>query len=124
MENTINKINITAREYLWLDFSIFSYKDGILIIAASKDFSYYHNFEIHFQNVFAIIGNMNWKMDTQKDIIRIINTTNEAVALNRKYKVEKGYNIFSFITEDGVTNYIVAEDISFKNEVVKYSFTS
>ncbi len=123
MENTVNKINNIASEYIFLEFSIFSYKSGILIIAASEDFSYYHNFEIHFENVFAIIGNVNWKVDTQKDIIKIISTTNEGITLNKKYKIEKGFSIFRFVSEDELINYIVAENISFKNEVVKYNYT-
>ena len=33
----------------WLDFSIFRYEREGLIIAASDDFSYYHNMEIIIQ---------------------------------------------------------------------------
>lgn len=120
METTITEINFLSRTYDFLELEILSFNDQTLIVAASKDFSYYHNFEIHFKNVFAIIGNISWRANTKYDILKIMKGTNDAIELNKKFNIEEGFNIFSMITEDSVVNYIIAESILLRNEVVKY----
>ena len=124
MNNIVKEINEISREYPYLEFKILSFEKGLLIIAASEDFCYYHNFELHFEDVFSIIGNFNWTIDTKIDFLQIITSNNIGRALNKKYKVEIGYNIFSFAAEYEITNYIVAQSILLKNNIVKYSINA
>lgn len=49
---------------LWLDFEVLGYTsldDGVLTIAASRDFSYYHNIEIRLKGVKYFSGVFSWK---------------------------------------------------------------
>ena len=92
----------------------------VYTIAASKDFFYHHNFEIQFENVFTIIGNIEWIVNTKETVIDIISENKTAYDLNIQYCVEQGHTIFLLKSEDVIINYIIAENISFKNEVTKY----
>lgn len=120
IKESVDKINNKASEFIFLELSIFHFDKDELIIAASEDFSYYHNFEIRFKNVFAIIGNVNWKVDTQESIIQVLENNEDAYRLNMKYSVEIGNTIFQFITEENKLFYIIAESIEFVDKVVKY----
>ena len=120
MQGVIDDINKTVTKYLFLEFSVVSYNNGELIIGGSEDFCYYHNFEIIFKNVFTINGNLEWKVNAQNMAVEILKESTEAIELNKKYRVEQGYTIFKFTSEENLNIYVIAEDIVFKNEIVKY----
>ncbi|POD91404.1 hypothetical protein BV924_21235 [Pectobacterium odoriferum] len=63
---------INAREWKrpWLDFSIFSYDRGKLIVAGSYDLSYYHNLEITFIQPEFIDGVTEWSCDVSENFIK------------------------------------------------------
>ena len=123
MNTIVLNINNIARQYLYFELSFWQYHDTNLIIAGSEDFSYFHQLEITFYEVFAIICNSNFKIDTTKDFIFEINDEKEQYELNIKYRVIQGNKIFKLISEDNELFYIIAKDISFTNEVVKYVST-
>lgn len=118
-ENTLTLINQKVKEFTFLDFSIFEYRHNELVIAISTDFTYYHLFEIRFKNVFSVICNTRWSVDTQKDVIKVLDSV-EAYDLNVKYGVEVGYSIFQLMNEDELKLYVIAESVEFNEQVVKY----
>ncbi|PUZ28974.1 hypothetical protein DCC81_05750 [Chitinophaga parva] len=118
-ENTLTLINQKVKEFAFLDFSIFEYRHNELVIAISTDFTYYHLFEIRFKNVFSVICNTLWSVDTQKDVIKVVDST-EAYDLNVQYGVEVGYSIFQLMNEDELELYVIAESVEFRDHVVKY----
>ena len=116
----LDEINLEARKFLFLELSVVSFNGNTLIIAGSQDFTYYHNFEIHFHEPFTFLGNFTWKANTDENIISIIDSTLDAVSLNKKFKIERGNNIFSFATNEGNSFYVAAERIEFNNRLTKY----
>lgn len=119
--DVIKQINIEIKKYLHFEFNIFSYSNGKLMLVGSEDIVYYHNMEICFSGVFAIISNFQWRVDCKKEPLSVLNGV-EAVELNKYYKVEVGNSIFKFENEDEINIYIIAESIEFNNNIVKYSF--
>ncbi|SFW81976.1 hypothetical protein [Chitinophaga sancti] len=120
IQDIVDKINSKVIEFPFLELSLLSFRDKELIIAASEDFSYFHNFEMRFKNVFTIIGNIDWKADTNKLLIQVIEGTEEAINLNKKYRVEIGFTVFKLNNEEGDFFYIIAENIELVDKVVKY----
>jgi len=62
------------RTDLWLDFEVLSYTsigDGLLTIAASRDFSYYHNIEIRMSGVTYFCGPLSWGSSPNTDGILV-----------------------------------------------------
>ncbi|MCK7556234.1 hypothetical protein MKQ70_14910 [Chitinophaga sedimenti] len=119
MENIITLINKTAREFVFLDMSIYSYSNNELVIGMSDDLTYYHKFEIKFKNVFAIICNASWSVNTQKEIIKLADSS-LADEINLKHRVEIGNSVFQLMNEDEVVFYVVAAGLEFREKVVKY----
>jgi hypothetical protein len=120
MKNIVDKLNKKINEFTFLDFSIYKYENQKLVIAVSEDFTYFHQFEIEFHNVHTINCNSFFSIETESNVISIINNV-EMVDLNKKYNVEVGYNIFQIISDEGKEFFIIAESISFKDNIVKYS---
>lgn len=60
----------------WLDFSIFSYDRGCLVISASDDLSYYHTMEITLITPTFIHGVTDWSCDVNEDFINYISEKN------------------------------------------------
>ena len=119
MEKIIDEINAIVSSFDFFEFSINSYKDNLLTLFGSEDFIYYHNIEIIFNDIFTIISNINWRVDTQSKSIDIL-TGPLKVELNIKYFVEKGYTIFVLYNEEGIPQYIIAKSIRLVNKVTKY----
>jgi hypothetical protein len=53
-------------------------------------------------------------------VIELVEDSEESRAVNLKYGVIKGYNIFRLYPEDGQIFYIVAQSIAYEEKVVKY----
>lgn len=112
MEDVLKHINQKSKEFIFLDFTIFKYKKNDLIIAGSDDLTYFHKFEIHFKNLYAVICNASWSVDTKVDVVQIVEGM-EAYNLNVRHKVEAGNIIFQLNNGDGLPFYVIAERIEF-----------
>ncbi|GAB2693122.1 hypothetical protein GCM10027037_15700 [Mucilaginibacter koreensis] len=121
MKNKIKEINEIINSSPWMDIYIYKYEKDHLILAASEDFCYYHNLEIHFKNVYAMEINNWFKIDTQRQFLEITELDTEVGGyLVQKFLIEKGHTIFQMISEDDEYFYIVAKDIDYSNQLVKY----
>jgi hypothetical protein len=122
LENELAKINEKANSFFHLELAVFSYSFPTreLIIAGSEDFAYYHNFEIKFRSVFSMIVNSDWIVNTAECIIELVTDLNELRAINLKYRVEIGNNIFKLKNEDNLDFYVIAESVELVDKVVKY----
>ncbi|WP_343673117.1 hypothetical protein [Chitinophaga sp.] len=119
-EDVIAVINKRVKEFIFLDASIYKYHDDGLTLALSEDFTYFHNFEIRFRNVFTVISNTSWSLETKNDFIRILENSEESCHLNLKYGVVIGNSIFQLSTDEDKVFYIIAEDIELIDNVVRY----
>ncbi len=119
VNSIVEEINSIVESHFHFEIDIYSYIDGVLILAGSEDSSYYHTLEIRFKDVFAIIGTFSWHVDKRKKFLSIVDDTVE-LSMNRKYQVTVGNIIFKFTTEDDYDTYIIAEEISMEKKIVKY----
>ncbi|MGF7142438.1 hypothetical protein HNQ56_000856 [Anaerotaenia torta] len=100
------------------DFGIINYNGGgMLLLAGSFDFSYYHEIEVIFGGVsFICCPASNFSIDK----IRIANEK-EAVNLNKMYDIDNSGYIVAI--DDELANtayYIVCEEITYNIQTVKY----
>jgi hypothetical protein len=118
----IEEINSYLKREMWYDFEVLEYKEKCLAIIGSTDFSYSHDIEIKFEDVFLFHCNSEWKSDTSKNVIEIVNG-DEARTINLKNKVEQGYILFKFVPEDMDEDcffYIAAKELNYSTETVLY----
>jgi hypothetical protein len=121
IEETIQIINDKVKSFIFLDVKIHSYSGGQLILGLGQDLMYGHILEIHFQNVFTIMCNMQWSLDAKNGMIGLVNQgASEIVAINKKYGVEIGNYVFQLLTDEDKVFYIVAEEIFFYERSAKY----
>ena len=117
----VNEIDNYIRENTWFDFHVWRYDGRNLIISGSIDLTYYHKLEIVFKDVFfASTFFESWRSNTNKPVIEIPeHKVNKA--LNLKFEIEQGYQIFLIRTEDFKNDiYIAAKEISFNTDTVYY----
>lgn len=98
----------------WLDFSIFRYERESLIIAASDDFSYYHNMEIIIQLPSYIQGSMEWGCDINEDFIKA------NIGINEKNDTENQIRTLTFYSNGEQKFTVVAESFSVNFDTVFY----
>ena len=112
MKNVLNEINDFISQHSWMDFEVKSYDGFCLVIAGSTDLLYYHLFEISFEDVFWFSGFVSgWRTDTSKEVVKL-NTEYQ------KFEIEKGYQLFEFVTEDYQNNvFVAARKMSFNTEI-------
>ena len=120
MKEVIDRINSRIRIAPFFDFSIFKFEKSNLTIAGSEDLTYYHEVEIEFIFVHTVICNTEFKADTSKNLIELIEDPNETKEINLKYSVVQGNNIFKLNSKDNEPFYIISESIEFREQVVKY----
>ena len=120
-KSTVKQIDDFIRKNLWFDFQLWLYDGRNLIIAGSIDLTYYHELEIIFTDVFfASTFFEGWRSDTEKPVIEIPDEELNR-ALNAKFEIEQGYQIFIIRTEDYENDvYIAAKEIDFKTDKVYY----
>ncbi|MER0047676.1 hypothetical protein ABRP56_14980 [Pectobacterium odoriferum] len=70
MNDLVQKIKMHEWRESWLDFSIFSYDRGKLVIAGSDDLSYYHTLEITFIQPTFIDGVTEWSCDISEGVVK------------------------------------------------------
>ncbi|EOT0986673.1 hypothetical protein ACUWBH_004486, partial [Escherichia coli] len=79
-QNVVDEIRRNYRNNCWIDFEIYLYSNGRLIIVGSSDLSYYHNFEIIINAPSYMSGDTYWTCDPLDDFmkLKIINDNNDA----------------------------------------------
>lgn len=115
----IKNINEKINQFVFFEFSIYTYENNNLVVVGSEDLCYFHQVEIKFENVHTIILNSSFKIDTKKPFLFLIED-DEAFELNKKYRAVTGNNVFKFINEDLEVFYVIAENISIEEKIVKY----
>lgn len=94
----IDEINSFLRTKLWMDFEVSRYLDHQLTIIGSVDPSSHHDIEIVFDGVAFVSFPIEWKTDTTKIVLTMVNGS-EARELNMRFQVEIGHHIFRFAPE-------------------------
>ncbi|GAB3841770.1 hypothetical protein [Hymenobacter jeollabukensis] len=117
------KIDAIIRSNAWFDFSVDSYHHSNLTVVGSTDFSYYHQLEVTFHNVFfAACYFRDWKSDTTAPVF-IIPAQVEAHRINFQLQIEAGYDLFVFKVENSETDVVIAaETISYNTDTVLYYY--
>ncbi len=120
LKEKVKKVNEIISEESWLDMELLEMKGGNLVIVCSTDFSYGHSLEIKFENVFHMSINAEWKTDTSKIVLEIVNKE-ESILINQNYQIEQGNVLFRVIAEDlKVPFYISAKNINYNTDSVLY----
>jgi len=116
----VEQINTILSKENWLDMEVLGMKGGSLTIIGSTDFTYSHSLEIKFEDVFYMSINMEWKADTSKPFLYLVDSS-ERIDINQKYRIEQGNTLFKILSEDLETPfYISAKKISFNTDNVLY----
>lgn len=113
---TVDEINDFIRKKMWLDFEVLNYDKSKLTVIGSIDISTVHDIEIVFEDVFFVSMPFEWKTDTSETVLIFVEGE-EAIAINKRFQVEKGYYIFKFIPEDFPEDfgcYLGAKSISYQ----------
>ena len=91
-----------------------------LVLIGSTDFTYGHSLEIKFEEVFHVSVNTEWKTDTSKPVLYLVDDS-EGLGINQRYQIEQGNTLFKILSEDLETPfYISAKNISFNTDSVLY----
>jgi hypothetical protein len=85
----IDKANAFVSTSLWMDFEVFEMKSKNLTLIGSADFSYFHEIEITFGDVFYLQLIDHWCADTSRPFLKIM-TGAEFEEFNLKNTVEVG----------------------------------
>ncbi|MWR14660.1 hypothetical protein GQA06_12780 [Escherichia coli] len=109
-QNVVDEIRRNYRNNCWIDFEIYLYSNGRLIIVGSSDLSYYHNFEIIINAPSYMSGDTYWTCDPLDDFmkLKIINDNNDANI------------ILEFYSESILQFKVIAETISLNFDTVFY----
>ena len=99
IRNVLTRINKYLESQLWMDFEIIEYSQYELKIIGSIDISSGPNIEIVFKDIFFASTVFNWKTDTSRKAISLIEG-DEARKINMEFQVEQGYYLVKFQAED------------------------
>lgn len=77
-QDIVSLIKMHGGNGCWLDFSVYLYDKGRLIIVGSTDLSYYHQLEVIVENPSYVSGEMTWSADVQSNFIQANNGLNMA----------------------------------------------
>ena len=109
-QNVVDEIRRNYRNNCWVDFEIYLYSNGRLIIVGSSDLSYYHNFEIIINAPSYMSSDTYWTCDPLDDFmkLKIINDNNDANI------------ILEFYSESILQFKLIAANISLNFDTVFY----
>lgn len=110
---TIEEINIFLKKSLWMDFQVIEYGNSTLKIRGYIDFYEPYKIEIIFQDVFFIMSNSFWKMDTERTSLELLRGSNLKM-ISYKYRIEQGYAVFMMKSEDDIPQIFVSRSIDYK----------
>ncbi|MGG7670784.1 hypothetical protein ACQ4OC_19415 [Yersinia sp. J1] len=109
-QSIINDIKKHDWKESWLDFSVFLYERGRLVIVGSDDLSYYHNLEITIETPSYINGVMDWSCDLDEGFMKISIQDNGSQKLST----------LEFYSDDELKFKVVGESISVNFDTVFY----
>ncbi|MFP1733904.1 hypothetical protein ACLECU_16735 [Lonsdalea quercina] len=109
-QSIINDIKKHDWKESWLDFSVFLYERGRLVIVGSDDLSYYHNLEITIETPSYINGVMDWSCDLDEGFMKISFQDNGSQKLST----------LEFYSDDELKFKVVGESISVNFDTVFY----
>lgn len=119
IEQTINKINDFVKQFNFYEFSIYHYSKEKLIVVGSPEMSYYHNLEIHFNNIFYLETKCSWIVDTGKPILQSLQNI-ELFEFNKENKIEVGNYTVQFLDQDNLKFYYTFATIEVVDGITKY----
>lgn len=123
MDNTdkyIEEINQKFSSEHWLDFEIYSYKDEILKIKASVDFTYSHSMEIYFFEPLYFHGATSWTCCPNKGVFMKLLDENTKISLSSIYGNNIPKYAFEFSTDRSAKVTIFSNDIKVNFDTVYY----
>ncbi|RKI52999.1 hypothetical protein D7X55_31780 [Corallococcus sp. AB049A] len=94
----VNRIDSRIRSHPWMDFEIWEYVGGNLIVAGFIDTTVEPDLFIKFDGVFLLSLPAEWNTDTSKRVFQMLEGE-EARQWNLRFKVEIGNTLFSFAPE-------------------------
>ena len=95
----VNRIDSQIRSHPWMDFEIWEYVGGNLIVAGFIDTTVDADLFIKFDGVSLLSLPAEWNTDTSKRVFQMLEGE-EARQWNLRFKVEIGNALFSFAPED------------------------
>lgn len=107
----INLVNDYLKEQLWMDFELCNMNCGKIEMFGFLDEAGNDQIKIVFDRPYMMLSTFCFTYEGNSDFISLV-TGEEAVELNKKYKVTKGNQIFK-ICDTNIKNdmYIIAKDI-------------
>lgn len=101
IKRSIEGIENALLDSLWLDFDIVRFDGMNLIICGTIDRTYSPSLEIVFREVFAVCSPMAWTWDRKENPKPLeMLDGDESRAINIKYSIAVGYEVFRFNAED------------------------
>lgn len=94
----VNRIDSQIRSHPWMDFEIWEYVGGNLIVAGFIDTTVDANLFIKFDGVFSLSLPAEWRTDTSKRVFSLLEGE-KARQWNLRFQVEIGNSLFSFAPE-------------------------
>jgi hypothetical protein len=116
MIEKIEEIKAFIKQKPWFDFQVVSCSNDNLLIAGSTAIHMFYEIHITFEHVFMLQLNMDWRVDTSSEIIKIV-PGRDAKEMNLAYQIDQGYQLFEFIPDEIPENthfYIAAEKIDYE----------
>lgn len=111
-QDIVSLIKMHRGNDCWLDFSVYLYDKGRLIIVGSFDLSYYHQLEIIAENPSYVSGEMTWHADLQSDFIQ----ANNGLDITESKAIKK----LDFYSDDQLAFSVVADKFSVNFDTVFY----
>lgn len=121
--DTVSAINSIIREELWFDMELAGLSGNTVTLVGGIDLTTHHTLEITFHGVFHLCLNAHWRTDVSESPLILLPAGAEAKALNIKYEVEAGHQIFKIKPEgfaEDACFFVIAEDVSYDNTTVYY----
>lgn len=118
-KNLLDQINKKVQSYQFMELWITSFEADKLTITGSEDSSYYHNFQIIFSGVYAIVGALEWYLPMGKLCIEL-GTKEEYFKLVYDYSATGDLTAFKFNGDNVAPTFIVANSIEFIDRLQLY----
>lgn len=118
--DTILSINKRFENEFWLDFEVECIKNNVLVLRASRDFSYYHLMELKFLDVLYFQGPFSWGTSPNNGgFIRIFNE-NELLSVVDNYGIDRPFFMVEISMDNGAKIVVGATDIESDFDTVYY----
>ncbi|MCH1923896.1 hypothetical protein L9G74_05060 [Shewanella sp. C32] len=95
---TVTETDKLIRNKLWCDFEVASFTGSDVVIRGGIDLCYSWELVLTFNQVAGYFGAFAWQSDTSA-VVFDMPVGDELLALNLRYDVEMGYQIYRFTPE-------------------------